>query len=68
MTVQEFVGLCVEDSLLEVTLYDMTTGENVWSGHGDDVANCEYANYEVMSFDLPEEAAITLNIETDSTT
>lgn len=68
MTVQEFVSLCVESGLLQVTLYDTATGADVWSGDGYGIDDCEYCNYEVASFDLPKDESITLNIDTDSVT
>lgn len=64
MTVLEFVSLCEEDSILNVTLFDTATGDAVWSGRGYDLDECDYGDCEVISFDLPKDESITLNIDT----
>lgn len=63
MTVREFLWLCIDDSMLTVTLYDLITNDNVYIGSAEDIPD-KYIDCCVQSFDVPtKEYEITLNIE-----
>jgi hypothetical protein len=47
-----------------IAVYDMTKNEEVFNGEINDLMYSDYANYEVMSFDL-DNGKIILNIETE---
>lgn len=63
MSVYDFLYLCVDERMLKITVYDLNTEQNVFSGDYDDIPD-ELMECEVMSFDCPYEPfCITLNIE-----
>lgn len=64
MTVYDFIALCTEDSIVHIEIYDLNSGDVVFSGDGADAKFCDYAEHEVLSFDAPEKPwSITVNIE-----
>lgn len=61
ITVKEFMELCNDAGICEVTIYEIEKCENVWTGYGDEIAK-DYADLAIESFDVPEDGALTLNV------
>lgn len=65
MSVYDFISLCTETGFT-LNIYDLNSNEVVWSGSGADGRWCDFADYEVLSFDVPEKPwEITVNIEVE---
>lgn len=63
MNIYDFLDYCIDAGLMTVEIYRCSTGENVWTGDGDEVPE-EFGYCELASFDVPTKADhITLNIE-----
>ena len=65
MTVNEFLDIFV-DIFDDVTIYDLTSGEEVWTGDYYDMPE-EYADAEISSVDYPSERfkGFTINLSLD---
>ena len=61
MTIEEFMELCIEPSMLKVEIYDCDKGEIVWSGYADELPD-KYGEMDVESFDIPTNGCMTFNI------
>lgn len=61
MSVYDFAYLCIERSLLSVSIFGLECGREIWSGSADEIPN-EIAKCELCSFDPPQNDRITLNI------
>lgn len=66
MTIYDFCNLCTSD-LHDICIYDMTTEKEVFNGTISDAMYSDYADYEVLSFDLEysKKEYLCLNIETE---
>lgn len=60
--VEDFIELCIDQDSLEVKLYSLSVGDCIWSGFLDDMPEF-LAKKLVMSYDLPEQSCITINID-----
>lgn len=65
MSVYDFLDLCCDKGLLNVTVYDVDKCEDIWSGAGDEVpSNIE--DMTVESFDVPTgDGQLTINVSQD---
>ena len=65
-TVYDFCNLATDDSQ-DVCIYDLSTMEEVFKGTMYEAMLSDYADYEVLSFDLgyTEDVYMCLNIETE---
>ena len=61
MSVYDFIDMCIEPSMLQVSLYDVNLSEVVWEGYGDELPE-EFEDAVVDTYDVPYDGAITLNI------
>lgn len=62
MSVYEFLGLCIDERMLRVEIYDTDSDETLFDGDYDDIPS-EMMDEEVCSFDVPfESGKITINI------
>ena len=62
MSVYEFLGLCIDERMLRVEIYDTDSGETLFDGDYDDIPS-ELMDAEMCSFDVPSESGkITINI------
>lgn len=62
MTINELLYACVDASLLKLTIYDLESGEDVWSGDADEVPG-EYEYLEIESWDVPNKGGeLTVNV------
>ncbi|MBP5581466.1 MAG: hypothetical protein J6X85_06740 [Ruminococcus sp.] len=62
MTNNELLDTCYDSGLLTLTIYDIDSETDVWSGEGDDVPT-EYGDMEVYSWDLPSKPyEFTVNV------
>ena len=66
MNVFDFVELCCDPGLLTVRLFDLDSGEDVWTGYGDEIPE-KYGYLPVGSFDCPDkEGEITINVQSQT--
>lgn len=62
MTIYELLDSCVDAGLLKLTIYDIDSGKEVWSGDGDEIPT-EYEDLECWSWDVPfKEREFTVNV------
>lgn len=65
MDVFAFLDMCIDTSLLTVTIYDVAVGENVYSGSAEEIPE-EFQTAEVCSWDVPTKVGeVTLNIDSE---
>ena len=63
MTVGDFLDMCCDASWLNVTVYDISAGKNVFEGEIFEMPD-ELADQELCSWDVPTKAdCITVNVE-----
>ena len=65
MTIYKLLDSCWDAGLLKLTIYDTYSGDDVWSGDGDEVPE-EYGYCEIESWDIPTKSGeLTVNITLD---
>ena len=68
MSVYDFLSLLNEDDAM-VAIYDMWCEEEVFIGEAADAIDCDWCDYEILSFDLcdddPRGVVMVLNIDTE---
>lgn len=62
MSINDFIFLCCEPGLLEVSIFSLEEGSTIWTGRGNEIPS-KFVEAELCSFDIPAEGSITLNIE-----
>lgn len=63
LTINDFIELCIESSMLEIIIYSISDEEELWSGFACNLPD-EYADSDIESFDAPDsKGRITLNID-----
>lgn len=65
LTIREFCEVCTEDECYEGRVFDIRTGEIVFSGSLEDVMNCQYANRELWGISLFRNNIIEFGIFTE---
>ena len=65
MTIREFCEVCTEDEGYGARVFDIRTGEIVFSGSLEDVMNCQYANRELWGVSLVRNNIIEFDISTE---
>ena len=65
ITIREFCEVCTEDEGYEARVFDIRTGEIVFSGSLEDVMNCQYANRELWGVSLVRNNIIEFDIFTE---
>ena len=66
MTIRDFLDLFVDDSLVQITVYDMSEADNIHTCYGDELPE-ELEDEEIESIDTPTEVGcLTINIEGDT--
>ena len=61
ITIREFCEVCIEDEDYEARVFDVRTGDVVFSGSIEDVMNCQYANHELYGVELLRNSKIVFN-------
>jgi len=66
MSVYDFLSLLIEDDA-EIAIYDMANDVEVFIGEAREALDCDFCDYEVLSFDLCNEGGVVmvLNIEAE---
>ena len=64
MDVHGFIALLTEESLQEIVIFDLTSGEEKYTGTADEIPS-EYEYCDICSIDslISETRTITINIE-----
>ena len=68
MSVYDFLSLLIEDDA-KIAIYDMTLEIEVFADEAREVLDCDFCDWEVLSFDLcnddPRGVVMVLNVESD---
>lgn len=63
MTIRDFLDLFVDDALVQITVYDMSEADNIYTCYGNELPD-ELEDEEIHSIDTPTcIGCITVNIE-----
>lgn len=65
LTIREFCQVCIEDEGYDARVFDVRTGDVVFSGSIEDVMNCQYANRELYAVGLLRNNRIVFDIFTE---
>ena len=65
MTIRDVVRLMVDPGFFKLDIYDLSSEKMIFSGFAEDIPS-EFDYLEIMSFDLPVDDTLCINVEKNS--